>query len=73
MEGRLRLPETNSTEASDEDESAFEATVKLGLGDFIFYSLLASLSARHGIIPFISSSIAVISVGNLRDSVVIDE
>ena len=54
--------DNNNDNNSDNDISL----IKLGLGDFIFYGLIASIGARHSVVCFLSTYLAVLIVSILH-------
>jgi presenilin 1 len=50
-------PDPQLSDIDDEDES-----IRLGLGDFIFYSVLVARAAMHGVAPFAACFFCVIAV-----------
>lgn len=54
----------NTGDAQDEDR-----TIKLGLGDFIFYSVLVARAATHGIPTFLACFVSILVVSSLHNSV----
>ena len=46
---------------NDDDKPDGDNTIKLGLGDFIFYSVLVSKAAENGFAPFVSCFLSILA------------
>jgi presenilin 1 len=61
----IRSSEDQKDAADEEDDDDEDKTVKLGLGDFVFYSVLVARGAMFGWVPMISTLVAIISVRSM--------